>query len=319
MSEFFYVLGLPRSRTLWLSFLLSDHETKCYHERLSGVASEPLTDEPFKYVGSVDTNPINEIEYNGPLAIIKRDPEDVKKSITDWFGTDEKFTSDYIDMYSKALSQKDALIIDYKDLDNADVIKKLIKHLKPESVVTDSNIEYMINCIIKTKNKDVSGVLEATTSFVDHMTAGTVTAQRIYDVRVVLAIISEPKIFDAISEDGASMPMVDVINQHWVGFFVGAKIIGVAQFRQLSSHVWDSHIHILPEYRKEHSAQAGKVITEWFSENLKGSAMVCTVPDTCKNVVRFVESIGFKRCGLIENVWLKNGELHNVNLFQLRG
>lgn len=321
MTDYFYVLGLPRSRTLWLSYVLSDNQSKCYHEGLTAHGSELLSETGYKYVGSVDTNPLNEFDYNGKLAIIKRNVNDVKKSVINWFKASqfkdnwEDAVDKYIDKYSEALNKKDAYIINYEDLDSIDKLIGLIKYLKPEAEINKAHLMFMQNCIIKTKNRDLTNAVSHTTQFTGSplIEMGQVSCRRTYDVGFCFDILTNKAIFESISEDGANLSSlnVDVVKDYWLEITVDGLDIGVVQFKPIFNQCWDAHIHILPEHR-EHSREAGRKIWEWVEENLKSGLVYTNVPVFCPNVRKFLQDNEFEDSGYLKNAWLKKGELNDM-------
>lgn len=84
----FYLLGLPRCRSLWLSFLFTAENSYCHHEALS----ESLTNTPnvlpdvhnAQLIGSADTTPLSfseDVVQDSPLILIHRPLADVKESL----------------------------------------------------------------------------------------------------------------------------------------------------------------------------------------------------------------------------------------------
>tara|TARA_R110002096_G_scaffold389756_1_gene584199 strand:- start:19 stop:465 length:447 start_codon:yes stop_codon:yes gene_type:complete len=139
---------------------------------------------------------------------------------------------------------------------------------------------------------------------------------RTLDVGICLEVLSDAYIFDSISEDTATIESikVDVINDYWLKIEVEDRVIGVVQFKQVFNKCFDSHIHILKEFRKEHSNDAGDLILNWCYENITGSLLYTNVPDFCDNVKRFLLSFGFTEQGILSNAWFKNGKQNNMTI-----
>jgi N-acetylglutamate synthase-like GNAT family acetyltransferase len=138
--------------------------------------------------------------------------------------------------------------------------------------------------------------------------------QRTLDVGVCLSILTDPEIFDLISEDGATFNdlHVDVIKDYWLSIY-DEKLIGVMQIKPITSSCYEGHIHILKDHRKKCSNAAGHRIIEWCKENLKGTLYAHT-PSYCKNVINFLEKFGFSITGVIPKAWGKNCELHDLTI-----
>lgn len=135
-----------------------------------------------------------------------------------------------------------------------------------------------------------------------------VKVNRTLDVGICLDVLTNPEIFDAISEDDATIEnlKVDVINDYWLEVLVDGGVIGVVQFKQIFNQCWDAHIHILPN-KRTHSMEAGKHIWEWVEINLTGCLIYTNIPDFCTNVVKFLKQFEFKESGKLEKAWRKNG------------
>jgi len=154
-----FILGLPRSRTSWLTAFLQQPDSFCGHGLFSTSvdASEVFYSVPHKYRISVDTNPIIAREYSKdlgvPLIIIKRDSSEVLKSLCELFGEDKKeYLSQCVVKLEKALKDAEVyadLIIPFKELDrNLDLIWSLCY---PDKELTMIHKETFKNLVINTK------------------------------------------------------------------------------------------------------------------------------------------------------------------------
>lgn len=322
MTEYFYVLGMPRSRTLWLSYVLSDDETKCYHEALTAHGSKVLNEKGHKYIGSIDTNPLNQLDYNGKLAVIKRDPEDVKKSITEWFSAEQygdnwgSAVSEYIDKYNEALNKKDTYTIDYEDLNDIDKLIKLILYLKPEAKIDRERLIFLQNTIIKVKNTDLTTSINNTSRHTGYALTSqkNVVCRRTYDVGFCYDVLTNKEIFECISEDGATVDSlnIDVVKDYWLEIVDCGVDIGVFQLKQTFNKCWEAHIHILPQHREKYTQDAGDKIWSWVEDNLKEGLIVTNVPKLYPNVREFLLKFGFEDSGCLKNAWFKNGQQHDM-------
>ena len=139
---------------------------------------------------------------------------------------------------------------------------------------------------------------------------------RTLDVGLCLEVLTDSYIFDCISEDTATIEdlKIDVITDYWLSIEVEDQVIGVVQFKRMFKNCFDSHIHILRQYRKGHSISAGKAILEWCNDNISGSLLYTNVPDFCPNVKRFLLSFGFTEQGVLPNAWCKNGKMNDMTI-----
>lgn len=127
MSNFF-ILGLPRSRTTWLSAFLYNTQVFCGHEVFSYKdwdGADFWKIGGYEYRGSVDNDPRYAKPYlqdlEAPLVIIDRHPQTVYKSLVGKYRIDRKEAKHAI--YSMCDSLEEAkksaeLIINFKQLDS---------------------------------------------------------------------------------------------------------------------------------------------------------------------------------------------------------
>lgn len=127
-SNNFFILGLPRSRTNWMSAFLHGGDVFCGHDFFSTSADTSVFYEAHHlYAGSVDTNPLTAMEYKknlgAPLVIIRRDPKEVVDSLCKLFGEDKRiYLTKCITSMNDALKEAEVyadLIIDFDDLDES--------------------------------------------------------------------------------------------------------------------------------------------------------------------------------------------------------
>ena len=143
---------------------------------------------------------------------------------------------------------------------------------------------------------------------------------RTLDVGVCLDVLTNPEIFNAISEDDVTFDdlKIDVINQLWCQVSVDGVTIGVAQFKPMFARCWDAHIHVLPEFRKFYAQQAGQMIWDWISGKLPKALIYTTVPVFCSNVREFLISFKFEETGYLDGAWLKNGKQNDMYILTRR-
>lgn len=140
--------------------------------------------------------------------------------------------------------------------------------------------------------------------------------ERTLDVGICLDVLTNKDIFDAISEDTATIEdlKVDVLQDYWLKVDVDCEVVGVVQLKRMFNKCFDCHIHILPEFRKEYSLMAGEVILGWCVGNLSGSLLYTNVPEFCPNVKSFLLKFGFTEQGILPNAWFKNGKLNDMTI-----
>jgi hypothetical protein len=126
MSNFF-VIGLPRCRTTWLSAYMHSKDVFCGHE----VFSHPNYDskdfwniEGYIHKGCIDNDPRYAkpylIDWEAPVVVIDRDCKSVYRSLVDKCGLDKRKLKSTLYEMDDALTQLKRtcdLIVKYKDID----------------------------------------------------------------------------------------------------------------------------------------------------------------------------------------------------------
>jgi len=127
MSNFF-ILGMPRCRTTWLTAFLNSEAVFCGHELFSHKDQDPKEFwnlSFYRYSGSVDNDARFAKPYltdlDAPLVVIERDLHDVYNSLLKEHNFDrQKLKSILYDIHdAMAVAKKNAtLVINFKDVDN---------------------------------------------------------------------------------------------------------------------------------------------------------------------------------------------------------
>ena len=323
----FYTIGLPRTRSLWLSHLLTDENTVCEHEYYSSHEHKEELLIPGKRVGSCDTNPLMAPDYdNKPVIIVVRDKEDVISSMMRSFDKPEgvrnfeSFLKRYEKTYRNALFDikcGNKLIVAFEDLSDPKKVREICDFVGVK--ITDERIINMISTNISTTNRDLTSPLRHTAlcegvTYEDYMAvfAGTpiVTCERIYDVALALSIFNT--CWDEVSADDVDAYNPDVVGEYWIGLKADGAWLGCYRFHQLTTTTWEGHTHMIPECRKDYSTACVRPIKLWMLENLEGMEKLnVTIPELYENVINFCKSIGFVYEGADRLSFKKNGVLHN--------
>ena len=130
MSENFMILGLPRSRTCWLSNFMTTTAVYCHHELVGYCSSKEeyrdKMDLDYEYVGDSDTaGLLLHNDYDCPKVIIHRDINDVHTSLVKLFGYNKEFLPSLY-KWQGMLKQVDGLHIDFNEIDNN--LEQIWKH-----------------------------------------------------------------------------------------------------------------------------------------------------------------------------------------------
>lgn len=143
---------------------------------------------------------------------------------------------------------------------------------------------------------------------------------RITDFMTALIILENPIIARDIHEDGVNKEFPDVVNEFWIGVSDYGFTFACFRVHQMGRAVWQIHARVLPNYRSKFGEKAAHLALEWaFAYIPDIEVIVCLVPQCFRNVDLFVRRIGFKKVGLLERSYLRDGKLEDMKLYQIRG
>ena len=169
----FYTLGLPRSRSRWLSVLLSDDHAHCVHEGLSLYGIDTIKPSGKRFTGSADTNPMNPVRRSGRLLIVERNADECVESFLKAF--DNPFEDDFRPFVeSMCASYKNRLDqfygdqvkrVSFESLDDYKTVMAVADFLRPGTSMTVSRARAFCDTRISTKNRDLTYSIAVTAKF----------------------------------------------------------------------------------------------------------------------------------------------------------
>jgi hypothetical protein len=134
----FYILGMPRCRSLWSSFLFTGGNSYCHHEALS----ESVTKNPRRLqqvhgaqlVGSTDTTPLSfnaEAVQDSPLILIHRCLKEVKCALAQSHGfTQDMDPTGYLERsyeHLNTIETDNTMHVEYGSLSDPVVIQRMLR------------------------------------------------------------------------------------------------------------------------------------------------------------------------------------------------
>ncbi len=138
MGARFLVTGLPRSRTAWMAALLTAHGFPCLHE--PEITLGPITEirrifdlgwrgisDPACYLKWPDQ--IERDFIGRPCLVVERNPDEAKASFECYVGEPVKNWGAFTGSLAIFRGKFDPLVIDFRDMDNADTMDMAVKHL----------------------------------------------------------------------------------------------------------------------------------------------------------------------------------------------
>lgn len=142
--------------------------------------------------------------------------------------------------------------------------------------------------------------------------------ERTRDIDLINTIMFNDDIFNVVSEDGTTKERqrFDVYNEYWLKVLVGNKLVGLYNLHHSNQSTLEAHVHILPEFRNEHSQNSIIKVYGWLIENCGDEIVkfIAKIPSIYPNVLKFCLINGFKHEGINRKSYLKNGNLHDIDM-----
>lgn len=135
------------------------------------------------------------------------------------------------------------------------------------------------------------------------------------DAELVKAIITHPKIYPFVTEDGAPAPevfsvrgLVDHPGIHFLAPIADDQVAGVFMVHSETPSIYVVHTCILPEFWGR-AEEAGRELIRWVFQNTKCNKLVTYVPKDNRLAYRLAIAVGMQEQGCITESYMKNGVL----------
>jgi RimJ/RimL family protein N-acetyltransferase len=151
------------------------------------------------------------------------------------------------------------------------------------------------------------------------------TFERTQDLELVRSILTHPRIYPWISDDGAPAAADFQPVDHPAIWYVlvkeqlcgGDRVLGLFLFTPQGAACWEVHTCLLPIAWGRRAAAAAAGAAEWLFEQTSCSRIVTTVPAYNRLALRFARAAGMTEYGRNPASYLKNGKLHDQVLLGL--
>lgn len=124
-----------------------------------------------------------------------------------------------------------------------------------------------------------------------------------------------------IVEDGTSEQAlansVDETSQIWAEVRDKKQILGLVQFKAYNRSILEIHPFVLPEHRNR-SEDVGKSVIAWVTDYTPETyrTLITNIPSCKRYAALFARKLGFKQVGRYEDGFYKDGEHHDMMLYQ---
>ena len=143
---------------------------------------------------------------------------------------------------------------------------------------------------------------------------------RTYDADIISLVIRE--LWDALSDDATEysdpsdfVPRIDE-DSRWYISVEDNDVVGVYWLRRLNHITWEGHVNVRPKYwASGKSLPHAQAVLEFMWEDSGAEKIVATIPDSSKQVVKFIQTLGFTKEGRRTDSFQKNGKLYDELYF----
>ena len=142
---------------------------------------------------------------------------------------------------------------------------------------------------------------------------------RITDFLIPCAILNNETIASVIYEDGAAFTIPDVVNNYWLGIDIGKyQTIGCYQFNPVSAIMWEIHIRILPQFRKEYAVNATRLALTWAADNIKDlHKVIGYIPEVFGSAIAHCIRVGMTQEAYLAESYLRDSKIVGQQLFSI--
>ena len=122
-------------------------------------------------------------------------------------------------------------------------------------------------------------------------------------------VLSDPEIFDTISEDGMKVVKMPDGVLYLCGY--APELIGCFIVHKTSGISGSCHVQVLPEHREEHTDRFCHDVIEWVWDNTELLKLTAEIPFLYPNVRDCALRHGFEIEGVNKLSFRKNGKIHD--------
>lgn len=110
----------------------------------------------------------------------------------------------------------------------------------------------------------------------------------------------------------------ETIQTMWALIVVDTIIAGIVQIKPVNRRLAELHIGLKKQYRRELGLVIGKEGLVWLRQNTTFKHFMTFSPITCKNVILFLERIGFTFSGVIHDGINYQNEVQNLLIYEAK-
>ena len=138
---------------------------------------------------------------------------------------------------------------------------------------------------------------------------------RTHDMDIVRQVMTHPKVYPWISDDGCptaeEFRPVDIEPLWYVLCCDGADLLGLWLFSPQNSVTYEVHTCLVPGHGFRRAREAGKAVLRWMWKNSGAQRIVTNVPAFNRIALRYAQDGGLVQFGVNRESFLKDGILYD--------
>jgi RimJ/RimL family protein N-acetyltransferase len=148
-----------------------------------------------------------------------------------------------------------------------------------------------------------------------------VTYERTEDLELVRSIMTHPRVYPHITDDGSpAAAEFQPVNHPAIWYVLardGDELLGLYMFIPQGAACWEVHTCLLPASWGARAAAAAAGAAAWLFERTTCRRIVTSVPSYNRLALRYAERAGMQQFGVNPRSFLKDGKLHDQVLLGL--
>ena len=141
------------------------------------------------------------------------------------------------------------------------------------------------------------------------------TFERTFDYELVRQIVTNPAIYDHITDDGSpSADKFEPIKSEAVWYVLvkdNTEVLGCFTFIPQNLVCYEVHTCLLPNAWGDRAHHASLQVREWMFSHSNAQRIVTNVPENNRLALRFAKTAGLQQYGVNPKSYMKHGHLYD--------
>ncbi len=143
-----------------------------------------------------------------------------------------------------------------------------------------------------------------------------ITLERTLDYELVRQIMTHPRLYDHLVDDGAPAAELFYPAEHPGIFHLlareGDEVLGLYITNRINAATWEVHHALLPCAWGDRALAVGRAYEAWMWENTGAQTLLGFTPSCNRLALRYARRLGMTVRGQIPQAWRRGGVLHDL-------